>query len=428
MHAFVRHPHPLIGSLLAAVLATVDAKAAAEDWEWGGHVKYQATETRYQSDDLLAQYGDNPAGTQQLDTRLRAEKRAGAWDFAVHYEILGVYGDTLETRRTLAAAGLPLRGGATGLPDDDARLFDLTDEFIDRSRTAAVQRLDRLSVGYGTSKGLVRVGRQVVSWGNGLVFQPLDFVNPFSPIAIDKDYKTGDDMLFAQRLLAGQGDVQAIAVVRRDAVTHSIVSSDGSYAAKWRQRFGGLDVDLLAARHFQDNMLGIGLVHNLGGAVGRLDLAVLDINESDTAYSLVANLDYSWTWLGLNLYGYAEYFRNGLGAAHEAGYLVPDPALTARLARGELFTLARDYAALGLQVELHPLVNAFANLLQNLNDASRYLQLRAVYDWREDVQFMGGFNLPSGTNGSEYGGIPVATTGTCLAPGRSVYLRAAYYF
>lgn len=418
------------GVMLATALLihAPTGRAEGQGWEFGGHIKYQATETWYQDGDLEALYGDNPAGSQQLDARLKAERRAGAWDFAVHYEVLALHGDAFETRLALAAAGLALPRGASGLPDDDTRLFDLTDEFVDRPRTAAVQRLDRLSIGYGTSKGLVRFGRQAVSWGNGLVFQPLDFVNPFSPVAIDKDYKTGDDMLYSQLWIAGQSDVQAIIVPRRDPVTHEVTGSDGSYAAKWRQQLGGFDVDVLAARHYLDNLLGLGLVRSVGGAVWRLDVEMMDLEQSDTAWSAVTNVDYSWVWLGKNMYGYAEYFRNGLGAAHEAGYLAPDPALTARIGRGELFTLARDYAALGLQVELHPLVNAFANYLQNLNDASRYLQLRATWDWRQNVQFMAGFNLPAGERGSEYGGIPVPATGAYLAPGRAAYLRGAWYF
>jgi len=41
------------------------------------------------------------------------------------------------------------------------RLFDFTDEFIDNSRASAVQRLDRLSVGYTTgSATCVSAGRR----------------------------------------------------------------------------------------------------------------------------------------------------------------------------------------------------------------------------------------------------------------------------
>jgi len=37
-----------------------------------------------------------------------------------------------------------------------------------------------------------------LSWGNGLVFSPMDIVNPFDPTAVDTEYKAGDDMLYGQ--------------------------------------------------------------------------------------------------------------------------------------------------------------------------------------------------------------------------------------
>ncbi len=328
----------------------------------------------------------------------------------------------------MAAAGIPVTGTVNGLPDDRRRLFDLTHEITDRNRLAAVQRLDRLSLGYSSARQSLRFGRQAVSWGNGLVFQPLDFVNPFSPIAIDKDYKTGDDMLYGQWLMAGQGDLQAIVLPRRDPVTGRVESSQSSYAVKSRTRHGGFDLDLLAARHYDENLIGAGLVKSLGGAVWRLDVSYTDLANDAGAWSLVTNLDYSWIWGGKNIYGYIEYFRNGVGESDRTGYAAPNAALAARLARGELFTLARDYAALGMQIELAPLVNLYQGLILNLNDGSGFFQVRGVYDWRQNVQLMTGVNLPFGARGDEYGGIPVGVTGTYTVPGRSVYFRAAYYF
>ncbi|OGI44890.1 MAG: hypothetical protein A2150_03225 [Candidatus Muproteobacteria bacterium RBG_16_64_11] len=402
--------------------------AFADDWQFGGHAKYQYTVTGYARDDVQALYGDDPARDNAADLRLKAEKRAGPWDFSAHYELLAIHGNSLETRRRLATAGLLTGGTVSGLPDDRRRLFDLTDDLTDRNRTVAVQRLDRLALGYRTDRQVVRVGRQAVSWGNGLVFQPLDFVNPFSPLAIDKDYKTGDDMLYGQWLLAGQNDLQAIILPRRDPVTGGIESRQSSYAAKSRTRLGVLDLDLLAARHYDETLVGAGLVKSLGGAVGRLDVSYADLADGDGAWSLVTNLDYSWTWGGKNIYGYLEYFRNGVGESASARYATPNAALAARLARGELFALARDYAALGLQVELAPLVNLYQGLILNLNDGSGFYQVRGVYDWRQNVQLMAGFNLPFGARGDEYGGIPVGIPGIYAASGRSVYVRAAHYF
>ena len=400
----------------------------AEGWEFGGHIKYRYGYTDYRVNDVAAVFGNDPANDQSLDTRLKAEWRERGWDFAAHYEALALAGDSVKTRRALVAAGLSTGGTTSGLPDDRHRLFDLTDDFIDDNRAAAVQRLDRLSVGYTSGNATLRFGRQAVSWGNGLAFQVLDFVNPFSPIAIDKDYKTGEDMLYGQWQWTGLGDAQLMLLPRRDPMTRDLDHEQASQALKLHTRAAGFDIDVLVARHYDQTLFGFGVVHNLGGAVWRFDALQTVETDRDDTRSLVTNLDYSWVLFGKNMYGFAEYYRNGFGSARASGYLAANPELTARLARGEVYTLGRDYAALGVQVELSPLVNAFASVIQNLNDASRYLQLRGTYDWRQDTQFMAGFNLPDGERGSEYGGLPTGLPGSWLAPGRSVYLRAAYYF
>lgn len=408
-------------------LVTVQA-ANADDWQYGGHVKYRYTHTNFRSDDINAVFGHDPARDHGLDLRLKAENRTGPWDFAVHYEMLAVSGDTLEARRNINAAGVPFTGTVSGLPDDRRRLFDLTREITDQNRKAGVQRLDRLSVGYSSARQTWRIGRQAVSWGNGLVFQPLDFVNPFSPIAIDKDYKTGDDMLYGQWVMGERDDVQAMVLPRRDPLTHRVEGNQSSYAMKYRSRLSGLDLDFLAARHFAENLIGAGVVKSIGGAVWRLDMSYTDLKDSGNVFSAATNMDYSWTWGGKNLYGYLEYFRNGVGENDRANYISPGPALSARLARGELFTLARDYAAAGLQVEFTPLFNLYTQLIGNLNDGSKFLQIRGVYDWRQDAQLMAGINLPSGNRGTEYGGVPVAGTSTFASTGKSVYLKGGYYF
>jgi hypothetical protein len=402
--------------------------AHADDWKFGGHAKYQYLYTDYRSDDLYAVEGDDPARDHAVDLRVKAEKRADAWDVAVHLEVLGVAGDSVEARRRLAQAGIVAGDAVNGLPNDRRRLFSLTKEFSERPRSAAVHRLDRLAAGYTTDRGVLRFGRQAVSWGNGLVFQALDFVNPFSPLAIDKDYKTGDDMLYGQWMTGGQGDVQAIVLPRRDPDTRGVESSQSSYAVKWRSRLDGFDLDLLAARHFGEVLAGIGMVKSVGGAVWRLDASRADLDTGGHAASVVTNLDYSWTWAGRNVYGFMEYFRSGTGENDRANYAAPGAELSARIARGELFTLARDYAALGLQVEIAPLFNAFANVIRNLNDGSRFVQLRGVYDWQQNVQIMAGVNLPGGQRGSEYGGVAFGSTELFNSAGRSGYGRIAYFF
>jgi hypothetical protein len=192
-----------------------------------------------------------------------------------------------------------------------------------------------------------------------------------------------------------------------------------------------MDFDLLAARHYDENVFGFGINRSVGGAVARADLAVTDLRGGGHAGSLVANIDYSWVAWARNMYGFAEYYRNGFGetdAGDYAGITAANPALAARLARGEVFVLGRDYAALGLQIELAPLWNLFQTLIVNLHDASGFYQLRGVHDLRQDLQLQAGVNFPFGGAGGEFGGVATVLPGVSTAPARSVYLRAAYYF
>lgn len=420
-----RHAFRLVTGALLMAMAQA---AASEGWETGGHLKTQYTVTEYRRTDVAGLLGEDPAQDGSFEARLKAEWRAHGWDAAIHYEVLALTGDGVGVRRTLAGAGLLTSGTASGLPDDRHRLFDLTDDVIDTSHSVAVHRLDRLAVGYTTGSATLRLGRQAVSWGNGLAFQVLDFVNPFSPLAIDKDYKTGEDMFYGQWQAGTVVDLQWMLLPRRDLQTRELDSEQASHALKLHARAGPFDVDALVARHYDQTLLGTGVVRSLGGAVWRFDALHTELPGRDGVWSLLTNLDYSWTLFGHNLYGFAEYFRNGFGATREADYANPDPELLARLLRGEVYTVGRDSLALGLQVELSPLVNAFGTLLQNLNDGSSYLQLRLAWDLRQNLVVQAGGGLPFGERGSEYGGISTGLAGTYLAAGRSVFARVAYYF
>ena len=85
-------------------------------------------------------------------------------------------------------------------------------------------RLDRLSLTFTPSWGLVRIGRQAVTWGNGLVFNPMDLFNPFAPTAVQRDYKIGEDMAYAQ-VPIGMAETQLLYLPRRDCRKENIAFS-----------------------------------------------------------------------------------------------------------------------------------------------------------------------------------------------------------
>ena len=138
------------------------------------------------------------------------------------------------------------------------------------------------------------MGAKLLPGGNGLVFQALDIFNPFSPTEIDKDYKTGDDMVYSQVLFPWGDDIQSLVVVRRDLETDSVQIDQSSFASKYRSHVGSFDLEILGARHFDENLFGFGISTDVLEALWRLDISFVDVEGGGTEVALVTNVDRSW--------------------------------------------------------------------------------------------------------------------------------------
>ena len=415
--------------LVLVTLLGVTRPVAAEDtrFSFGGHVKYRFLGTLLPNDSLLRELADSPTLDHALELRLNLSLDRGPWRFDAGYQALGLYGDTIELTRELPPE---YQAFYPRYPRDPARLVDLTHVIRDRGRLALVQRLDRLSFGYSGTKLVLRAGRQALSWGNGLVYTPMDILNPFDPAAVDKEYKAGDDMLYLQYLQDNGNDVQAAWVLRRNRSTGDVEADESTMAIKYHGFAGAGEYDLLVAQSYGDTVLGVGISLPIGGAVWSTDLVATE-TDRDTRAQLVTNLLYSWTWLGRNMSGAVEYYFNGFGQ-HDGRYdplsIAANPDLAVRLARGELFALGRQYVAANVLVEMSPLWTVTPTLLFNLEDPSALLQLVTSYSLGDNMTFLASVNLPVGPDGSEFGGIDAGVPGRYLSRSASVFAQLAWYF
>lgn len=257
----------------------------------------------------------------------------------------------------------------------------------------------------------------------------MDFFNPFDPAAIDTEYKFGDDMLYGQYLLDSGSDWQFVSVHRRDDAGD--VSTDVQSNAIKFHGFGmDREYDLLLAEHYNDTVVAVGGVANVGDAVLRGDVMLTDTDDGMVT-SLVANWSWSWTPGGYNVSAVAEYFFNGFGL-RQSEYTPEDIAdaseLTERINRGELFTLGRHYLGGSLQVEVTPLLNITPNVFYNMGDGSALAQVVVQWDVREDWLLLMAANVPLGPGGTEYGGIDSGIEGLRLSTGPSAFVQLAIYF
>jgi len=414
----------LFGSFYAAGSRAEDPETGIA-WSFGGHVKYQGIYEAYSGDSAFHDLFGSENVAQSLFTRLHAAADRGRWGFSLDYQLVAIRSDSLEESE--ATSFLPAPGG--GVVSDNRRWWDLTGSITHGNRSTLISRLDRLHLTYTSANTVWRFGRQAISWGNGLVFTPMDVFNPFDPAAVDKEYKPGDDMLYAQRLLSNGSDLQGLILVRRDPVTGQVESDESSLAVKYHGFIGTDEFDLLLAEHYGDLLLGFGGIFSLGGAIWRGDIVWTDTGRDSV--SAVSSINYSWTWGGRNVSGLVEYYFTQFGQRHQnyaIDTLRENANLWQRLERGELFTLGRHYLATSLTVEMSPLFRLTPNFFVNLQDPSALAQIVAQYDWKQDLALLAAINIPFGPEGSEYGGPALTTNGKYLSHDGSLFIQLAFYF
>ena len=404
-------------SLALTFLLLASAVAADDlDTDFGGHTKLRLVGQSFPDNSLYRDFAGATALDVTADLRLNLQLNSGRWTFDTAYQLVGLQGDSLEF------------GG--GAPNDDRRLFNLSDVITDGSDSAILHRLDRLWVGYASEKAVVRLGRQALSWGNGLVYAPMDLVNPFDPTSIDTEYKAGDDVLYLQYLQDNGNDVQVAYVARRNLATGDVESDEATAAAKYHGFAGVGEFDLLVAQSYGDTVVGLGASHEIGGAVWSADLVVTD-TDSDTYVQFVTNLMYSWVFKDRNMSGAIEYYYNGFGLSggrYDPLSLAGNPDLAIRLARGELFTAGRHYAAANVLIEMTPLWSLTPTLLINARDPSALFQLVTNYSLSDNMTLLASLNIPLGADGSEFGGIATGLPDRYLSVDAGLFAQFAWYF
>jgi len=382
----------------------------ASDWTYAGNLKIQSNETFFKSDDVLSVGNERVQHTHFAATRLMSSYQKKGFTFDFHYDLkfqystLGILGD----------------GAAKS-----KQLVDLDSNILEKDDYLVSHRVDRLLMAYAHNNWVIRVGRQAISWGNGFMFNPMDLFNPFSQTAIDKDYKPGDDMLYLQWLFDSGNDLQWVFIPRRSSVTDDLKYDVSSAAIKYKRITDFAEMDVLIARHYDENILGVGIIKSIKESIWRMDVTLTDLKDDNLALMLVTNVDYSWVWFSHNVYGYVEYLFNSIGKnSYEE---LNDSAISERLQRAELFTSGSQYLATGLNIETTPLTSFSPTFIVNLQDGSILVPINFTYGWKQNTVVTLGGNFSIGKRDTEFGGYQLPS-GPYLSSGQSVYVQIANYF
>ena len=426
----------LIPVLLTLVCFGSSSASESNPWyktlspEWGGHIRGRGTGSWPDEETVQGASGPAPYYDGIADIRIKNKVSFGHWGyFDTHYEAVLWGGDSWRTTRALEELSPGLVNLFGAAPDDSTSFMDLT--WTDANDDHLFyHRIDRLVLTVQPEWGVFRIGRQALTWGNGLIFNPMDLFNPFEPTDILRDYKVGEDMVTADFTLGETGGLQLVYVPRRNPTSDDLTWDQSSLGAKWHFALGTTELDVMAARNYEDDVIGLGSTGYLGDAAWRMDATwtFLDDQSRDDGFlSLVANIDYSWVWFRKNMYGLLEFYFNGLGA-DDYGQAYSNPDILIRLIRGEMFTIGRTYLAGEVQMELHPLFSIYLSVINNMADPSGLWQPRAVWDMTGDLQMTFGGSVYYGASGTEYGGFELDDTRVVTKPANSAFVWLTYFF
>ena len=351
----------------------------------------------------------------QLALRSVWEAHLGKWDVLVDPFVVVNKGESIEVTTTFGVSD------DTSTHPDATKRFKLAKVFERGEDTRALVGLDRLALRYQSESLSFTIGRQALTWGSGFLFNPLDLFSPYAPTTVDREYKTGADLMQLEKLFDA-GELQGLYIARRNSVGSS--SDVSTTAIKWHALVGDFEYELVLGQHFNQEVAGAMFRYSVFGSLLRAD--ILSTCESDKCVvSGLLNIDRAFTLRRLPIYTFVELFHNGYGE----DALTENPIssmLAERVQRGELFTLMRDYVAVGINTAWHPQWSQSVSVIGNLNDHSALFQTFFSYDPGDNARMQFSVIVPTGTKNGEFGqrelGHDLTTGG-----GIGAFLSVAYY-
>lgn len=306
---------------------------------------------------------EDPSVTGIIDGRLNL---SAAWG-----EVL-----ELELAHAITASSGSGSGGAgfsSGVGVTAPELVELTWVAFDGPGGRIQGRTDRFVLRAHLPQVDVAVGRQPVSFGNGMSFTPLDLVNPFTPAVIDQEYKPGVDAARVDAYVGTSARFTLVGAYQGDW------SWEGTSLAAYGQATVGVtDVGLFLAEARATHVIGATMITSVGPVGLHSDVTVNLPHEGQDEDPFVRAVVGALGRPGEDTTLFGEVYLQTNGTFDKDEYLVVLQG--ERWGRGELWTAGKLYTAVGFTQKVLPLVDVNLSAIVNLRDPSALLVTGATFD------------------------------------------------
>jgi hypothetical protein len=251
----------------------------------------------------------------------------------------------------------------------------------------ARHRLYRAGVTLSAGDTDVRIGRQRIAWGTGRFWSPLDLLNPFSPIALERAERVGVDAVLVEHKFGPLSRVSAVYAPAHDR-------DAASAALHWHSNAGGIDYSVVGGRFRHEEVVGADIATEIGAAGVHAELTHTRGETAGSYRRALVALDYAFqNTLTIG----AELYYNGAGASNRAAYDF------AALFAGRIQNVGRRYLGGYAAYDITPLVKWTNYMVVNLADRSIFFSPALSFSLQANLDVTVGTQLFAGAADSEYG-------------------------
>lgn len=380
--------------------------------------KYSGSLTKVASSDVQRSLVGKSHVDNQLDARVQFSGDRNSLSWYVDSTVSVLKGESIESERFYRVPE------ASQIGSQATRRFNLGTRLVEEQDSTVIAAIDRAVVQYRRKNWSMKVGRDALTWGNGVVFHPMDLFSPFSPTTVDREFKSSSDLMLLETLFSNGSDLQLLYIARN--VSRTSLGGSSTRAIKYKGLTDSLEYEIVLGEHYSDQVVAGSIQAPIGGALLRTDL-VRSCNSSQCFNSGVVNLDYTFSLNGAPLYVFAEFYRNAYGVERLSNQSLELPIhLVERQGRGEVFNLMKRYAALGVVVPINPLWNQTVTCIRNIHDGGMLIQTFLTYDPSDHTRVQLGLLVPLADQGDEFGELSVDDQFT-RGGGWNVFVSLAYY-
>ncbi|MBL1273718.1 MAG: hypothetical protein COB25_014825 [Oceanospirillales bacterium] len=320
---------------------------------------------------------DNPYVSNVTRIRLEPQYRQQNWSFQAAYDLEFLSGSFLDSPEF-----------ALLKQARDPRYWALQNKLDESGELVIRHQLYRGTLQWRSPVGDFRLGRQQINWATTLIWNPMDILNPVSPLQLEPDERIGVDALLWDKSWGALGRISAVY-----APQHNTNESSG--ALRIKRFIGGIDASVMAGEFADVTKVGVSGSGSVAGTGWRTEMVWSDREEAVAYWQAVANLNWSLR-NGVNLA--LEYYYNGKTVQ-------PRTLEVSRLTSGEPHDAGRHYTGVLVSQDINPLWDYRVVVIRNADDASWVLYPRSTWTlpMTQEVYLTAGAQWFGGDNDGEFG-------------------------